>query len=585
MRRYFRVALAAAIFGMPTAVFSQALDLLPDLVVRTNNLYDHDIVTNIQPGRIHLRLSNGTPNVGLGKLHFYGVLPPIDDSTQEVMQRVFRDDGSYWDRQAGLFRYHPTHGHVHFEGWSQYNIREILPGDGVGEIVAQSEKVSFCVLDLAVHDNTLPNFSSNPEFTTCGSTVQGLSVGWYDVYTKELPGQWIDVTDIPEGMYWLESVVDPDDLILESNEGNNFARIKVTVGLPEPINPDAYEPNDSIAEVDGRPVGGPNSPNLGPCDPERVITGLTIHESGNQDYFKFYSNATGTSNDFVRVEFIHAQGDVDMRLYDSAGTQVGISQGTQNSETISLNGRPRGWYYVRVYGYSTATSPNYTLTINPPANGAPSITVVNPPTGDVQRLHGYETYTVTWDNFDPESDPMWVTVLLNDVPILDGNEFVLPSSIHTDASVGMHVINSAEFPPGTYWVYCRITDGGTTTGAWSAGTVTFALDSDGDGIADPNDNCPYYPNPGQEGCGSHGDVGGDDGVINALDLQVLIDHIFFGAPAPPTDPGCPHLDRGDFNCDGVDTAVDMAHMIDHIFFGGPPPCNPCACVSYPSDCP
>lgn len=560
-------------------------DWLPDLIVRTNNLYDHDLVTNIIPGHLHLRLSNGTPNVGMGKLYFYGVLPPINDSTQQVMQRVFRSDGSSWDREAGVFRYHANHGHIHFEGWCQYRLREVLPGDGVGDVVAQGEKVSFCVLDLAVHDNSLPNYSPTPEFASCGATVQGLSVGWYDIYTKELPDQWIDVTGVPEGTYWLESEVDPDNLILESDETNNAARIKVVVGIPEPINPDPYEPNASVAEVNGHTPGAPNSPNLGPCDPQLVIDSLTIHASGNQDYYKFYCAGTGTGADFVRVDFVHAQGDVDMRLYDSTGASLAVSQGTTNSEQISLNGRPRGWYFVNVYGYSSATCPAYKLTINPPSNSAPGITVVDPPLGDQVRVYGYETYTAIWTQSDPESDPTWVTVLLNTAPILDGNEFTLASSINTPGAVGLHVINSAEFDPGTYWVYCRITDGGTTTGAWSDGTLTFAYDSDGDGVVDANDNCPTYPNPGQEGCGSHGDVSGDDGVIDATDLQVLIDHIFFGGGAPPSDEGCPHLNRGDFDCNGADDAVDLGHMIDHVFFGGAGPCNPCACVSYPSNCP
>ena len=31
---------------------------------------------------------------------------------------------------------------------------------------------------------------------------------------------------------------------------------------------------------------------------------------------------------------------------------------------------------------------------------------------------------------------------------------------------------------------------------------------------------------------------------------MLIDHVYGGQPAPPTDPGCPHTNRGDVNCDG-----------------------------------
>ena len=85
-------------------------------------------------------------------------------------------------------------------------------------------------------------------------------MGWADVYSKGLIGQNIDITDVADGEYWLESVVDPDDHLLEKDETNNATRIKVTIGTPSAVNPDAYEPNDTALELDGRPVGGPNSP-------------------------------------------------------------------------------------------------------------------------------------------------------------------------------------------------------------------------------------------------------------------------------------------------------------------------------------
>lgn len=86
-------------------------------------------------------------------------------------------------------------------------------------------------------------------------------------------------------------------------------------------------------------------------------------------------------------------------------------------------------------------------------------------------------------------------------------------------------------------------------------------------------------------CSSHGDIAQDDGVLNAVDLTVLINHIFFGLESPPSDAACPHADRGDFNCDGVDNATDLTLLINAIFFGGDGPCDPCACSPYPSSCP
>jgi hypothetical protein len=448
---------------------------LPDIVVRQSDLYDHFVDLAMEPGRVHLRLSNGTANIGAGKLHLYGVLPANPDGTQDVMQRVFGDGGQFEDRLAGKFLFHEGHNHIHFVDWAAYRLRQILPGDGVGPIVAEGTKTSFCIIDLGVHDSSLPGYSPSGEFHSCSSTIQGLSVGWIDVYSKYLPGQSIDITGVPPGQYWLESEVDPLDHVLESDEANNATRIKVTLGGGVV---DAYEPNDTRASVDARPEGGPNSPNLGPVNPQRVVQGLSIASATDVDWFRFYANHTGGAGDFVRIAFTHASGDLDLELLDGSGAPVAVSQGTGNTEQISLSGRPEGWYYARVYGKNGASNPAYTLTVDPPQNGAPSVVVTSPPAGNTPRSHGQDTYTMQWTASDPEADLTWVTIYVNTTPALNGSQIRLPTSLHTPGAQGFHVINSADFPPGTYWVYAEITDGGTTTGAWSAGTVSFTVAND-----------------------------------------------------------------------------------------------------------
>ena len=192
LKRCTLAILVAAAFRPAAA---PAVDWLPDMIVRESDLYDNDVTTSVAPGRVHLRLSNGTANIGLGPLHIMGG-ESNGDGTQQVLQRVFADDGSYYDRLAGNFIHHPTHGHVHFEGWALYQLREILPDDGVGDVLAKGEKTSFCLIDGGIQDSGLPNFSGSSYYTSCGETVQGISVGWYDVYGSYLTGQNIDITDV-----------------------------------------------------------------------------------------------------------------------------------------------------------------------------------------------------------------------------------------------------------------------------------------------------------------------------------------------------------------------------------------------------
>ena len=447
-------------------------DLVPDILVRTNELYDYDIVTNIVPGHTHLRLSNATANIGLGKLYLYGVLPDNGDGTQDVKQRIWRTDGTHFDLDAGAFIYHREHQHIHFEDWAIYRLRNVTADGGVGSVVVEGAKTSFCILDGLVHDSSLPGFEPSPDFVTCGATVQGLSVGWADIYDKHLEGQNLDITSVPPGQYWLESEVDPLDHVLEKDETNNVARIQITIGNTGSINPDAYEPNNQISDLAGRPPGGPNSPNLGPCGPLKVVSGLTVHATGNDDYYKFYMPTYGGPDDEARIDFPVALGDLDLALYDSTGTLVRTSSGGQSFELVGFWGSPPGWYYLRVYGLAGATNPSYALTIDPPANGTPSITVTDPPAGNI-RVPEIGSYTAKWTSSDPDGNQTWVDILLNRTPALNGNEIFLPSSQATPGTQGFFVINPASIPEDTYYVYARITDGGTVAGDWSTGTITI----------------------------------------------------------------------------------------------------------------
>ncbi len=454
--------------------------LLPDIIVRESDLYDNDIVTTIEAGRTHLRLANGTANIGDGKLYVYGSGVDNGDGTEDIFQRIYRDDNTFYDLPAGKFVFHPTHNHIHVEDWSAFRLREVLPADGVGSVVAEGKKTSFCILDLGVYDSGLPNFSPSPEFNSCGSTVQGLSVGWVDVYGKTLSGQNIDITDVPDGTYWLESVVDPNDEFVELDENNNVARIKVTIGASG-VAADTYEPNDAPAGVAARPEGGINSPNLGPCGPQRVVNSLTMHAIANDDLFRFYMNDTGVSGDLIRIDFANSQGNLDLDLLDAAGTLLAQSTGNGNSEIISLNGRGEGWYFARVV--SATTNPDYTLTINPAENDTPSVTPINPPAGVSFGIHGQDTYTATWNATDPEGDLTWVTVYANTTPVFDGNEILFEQSVNTSGSQGFHIVNSSELLADTeYWLYFEVTDGGTVTGEWSPGRLKFVETATATGV-------------------------------------------------------------------------------------------------------
>jgi hypothetical protein len=64
-----------------------------------------------------------------------------------------------------------------------------------------------------------------------------------------------------------------------------------------------------------------------------------------------------------------------------------------------------------------------------------------------------------------------------------------------------------------------------------------------------------------------------DPFVTALDLGLLIDHLFAGGDCFK-DLQCP-TSRCDFDCDCFSTALDLGAMIDYLFAGGQGSCDPC----------
>jgi hypothetical protein len=90
------------------------------------------------------------------------------------------------------------------------------------------------------------------------------------------------------------------------------------------------------------------------------VTGL-ISPSGDIDNYKFVITTSGT----ITITLSTLPGDYDLKLLNSAGTQVAISQaGSTTSESISRT-VSAGTYYAQVYGYNGANSTTscYTLRV------------------------------------------------------------------------------------------------------------------------------------------------------------------------------------------------------------------------------
>jgi Ca2+-binding RTX toxin-like protein len=320
--------------------------LLPDLMpwVSESKGFVYDWV--IQGDE--LRLTSAVANVGDGRMEIRG--GETHGDTQDVYQRIYNANGTFEDVLAGSFIYHPEHGHIHFEEFSEYRLREVGPGGAVGDVVAAGDKVSFCLLDVERHD---PNLGPDqPRFLTCGQ-VQGISAGWADVYHRGLPGQSIDISGIADGTYWLEVVIDPANRLIESDESNNVARIQITIdrGGGGPVGADAFEPSDSFA----------TAAILAPPE-DHLYEDLSIHSATDEDFYRVTASTTGKMS-FI-LAFRDALGDVDLEIYDAQRRLIGTSESSDDRERVTIDAVAGRKYYVRVVGYDGATNPDYSLVID-----------------------------------------------------------------------------------------------------------------------------------------------------------------------------------------------------------------------------
>lgn len=121
---------------------------------------------------------------------------------------------------AEWFEFAPCHGHFHIRGFSDY---ELLNTDRT--LVVAGHKQGFCFEDSFKYDG------GKSKGYNCAS--QGITSGWGDWYYKQLTGQWIDITGVPEGDYIVRVTINAAGTFDEgSNRYTNS--VETSIHIPNP---------------------------------------------------------------------------------------------------------------------------------------------------------------------------------------------------------------------------------------------------------------------------------------------------------------------------------------------------------------
>ncbi len=210
---------------------------LPDL----KTLKPSDFVLDTSGGTRMLRFSNTVANVGAGRLELrpanpaptlLGFLFQTQGTTRAYQVIYTHDAAGTWrkvrEQQVGTFQYHSTHNHWHFEKFARYELYNSAPDGTRGSTLHRvAEKTTFCIIDTDLVDSTLVH-SGSRTYSQCGrDSTTGLTVGWGDKYAYNLDGQGLDVQNLPDGDYWLVSTADYGRKIIEINDENNTAEVKL----------------------------------------------------------------------------------------------------------------------------------------------------------------------------------------------------------------------------------------------------------------------------------------------------------------------------------------------------------------------
>ncbi|MEO5874187.1 MAG: lysyl oxidase family protein [Streptosporangiaceae bacterium] len=139
-------------------------------------------------------------------------------------------------KKSGTFEWDPRIGHKHWH-FTDFAAYRLLGADK--KLIVRSQKEAFCLANTDAIDYTVKGADWAPDgtdlHTSCGvenslSVREVLAVGSGDTYQQTLPGQSFDVTDLPNGTYYIQVAANPKGKLFESDTKNNVALRKVILG-------------------------------------------------------------------------------------------------------------------------------------------------------------------------------------------------------------------------------------------------------------------------------------------------------------------------------------------------------------------
>jgi Lysyl oxidase len=194
------------------------------------------LIETTAEGQKRLRFTVSIANVGKGPIEVDASRPALGAEWTSA-QRIYRADGTSFlvptpDARM-VFVGSKAHGHWHIRGAARYELRPLRST----KPIRIRYKRGFCLYDSKPYKLRLPGAAKRSTYPRddCGKKrdrrlAMGVSVGWQDDYYWRIPGQEMDITELPNGNYRLFVTADPRNWFRESNERNNATWVDLEIG-------------------------------------------------------------------------------------------------------------------------------------------------------------------------------------------------------------------------------------------------------------------------------------------------------------------------------------------------------------------
>ncbi len=171
-----------------------------------------------------------------------GVPTSNPEESKEAFEKFSKENEAYLGREphkdepssAEMF-YVNADGHHHwhlqhvakYSLWNASQTVEVAPAEKVGFCLEDSEHIEYKKGNQPTPEAPVYSDDVAPYRDFCQrylpnatSVYEGISPGWRDKYGSELGFQWVDISDVLPGEYWLREEVNPDKVIKEEGVGS-----------------------------------------------------------------------------------------------------------------------------------------------------------------------------------------------------------------------------------------------------------------------------------------------------------------------------------------------------------------------------